>query len=336
MVILYLSKGIFLKNFYRILGITLTVVGLMQMKLNAQTIAEGEVLFQKGKYKEAKSIFEEILKKDDKNAEAHNDLGMVYLNRRNPEYDVDKAVDETEKAVNLAPNNANIQYGYGAALGIKVQNAGIIKQAMLAPKVKKAFLRAVELNPKHIQARVALAQYYMMAPSIMGGDEEEAWRQLEEVIKLDEVQGRTVKAGFLLRAKKNDEAEKEYKILVTSKPKEWKVWHRYGYFCMHLEHYDNAIEHFKKYIELRPDTADSYQSLAEALLKKGNVDLAMSNLNKSLSLDKDFVPAIISMGEAYQAKGQIKEAKENYQRALSIAQNDYYKSQAEKKLKEVE
>ena len=105
---------------------------------------------------------------------------------------------------------------------------------------------------------------------------------------------------------------------------------------MRLEHYDNAIEHFKKYIELRPDTADSYQSLAEALLKKGNVDLAMSNLNKSLSLDKDFVPAIISMGEAYQAKGQIKEAKENYQRALSIAQNDYYKSQAEKKLKEVE
>jgi Flp pilus assembly protein TadD len=159
MVILYLSKGIFLKNFYRILGITLTVVGLMQMKLNAQTIAEGEVLFQKGKYKEAKSIFEEILKKDDKNAEAHNDLGMVYLNRRNPEYDVDKAVDETEKAVNLAPNNANIQYGYGAALGIKVQNAGIIKQAMLAPKVKKAFLRAVELNPKHIQARVATILY---------------------------------------------------------------------------------------------------------------------------------------------------------------------------------
>jgi Tfp pilus assembly protein PilF len=42
------------------------------------------------------------------------------------------------------------------------------------------------------------------------------------------------------------------------------------------------------------------------------------------------------MGEAYQARGQIKEAKENYQRALSIAQNDYYKSQAEKKLKEVE
>jgi Tfp pilus assembly protein PilF len=325
-----------LKNLYRTLGIAFTVVGLMQMKSNAQTIAEGEALFYKGKFKEAKAVFEEILKKDDKNAEAHSDLGLVYLTRQNPEFDVDKAVDETEIAVNLKPNDAEIQYGYGAALGIKVQNAGIIKKAMLAPKVKKAFLRAVELDPKLIKARVGLAQYYMMAPSIMGGDEEEGWKQLDEVIKLDEFAGRTTKAGFLVRAKKNDEAEKEYKLLVTSKPKEWKVWHRYGYFCMRLQRYDDAVGHFRKYIALRPDTADSYQSLAEALLKKGETDQAMTNLNKSLSLDKEYVPAIISLGEVYQAKGQKKEAKEAYQRAVSLAQNDYYKSQAEKKLKEVE
>jgi Tfp pilus assembly protein PilF len=258
------------------------------------------------------------------------------LTRRNPEFDVDKAVDETEIAVSLKPDNAEIQYRYGAAIGLKTQSAGMIKKAMLAPKIKKAFLRAVELDPKHIQARLALAQYYMMAPSIMGGDEEEAWKQVDEVIRLDEFLGRTAKAEFLLRAKKNDEAEKEFKILAASKSKEWKVWHRYGYFCMRLERYDDAAGHFRKYISLRPDTADSYQSLAEALLKKGATDQAMANLNTALSLDKDYVPAIISLGEVYQAKGQKKEAKEAYQRALSIAQNDYYKNQAEKKLKEVE
>jgi predicted negative regulator of RcsB-dependent stress response len=42
------------------------------------------------------------------------------------------------------------------------------------------------------------------------------------------------------------------------------------------------------------------------------------------------------MGEAYQAMGQKKEAKENYQRALAVAQSEYYKNQAEKKLKELE
>jgi Tfp pilus assembly protein PilF len=319
----------------KLFGLSIAVV-LLYTLASAQTVDEGKALIQSGKYKEAQAVFEEMIKKNDNNAEAHSQLGFLFLIRRNPDFDIDKAVDETEKAVELEPNNADYQYNYGAAIGIKTQNAGIFKQAILAPKVKKAFARAVELNPKLIQARIGLAQYYLMAPSIMGGDEDEAWKQIDEVIKLDEVIGRTTKAGFLARSKKNEEAEKEYKILVASKSKEWRVWHRYGYFCMRLERYDDAINHFKKYIELRPDTADSYQSLAEALLKKGNVDLAMSNLNKSLSIDKEFVPAIISLGEAYQAKGQKSEARESYKRAISIAQNEYYKKQAEKKLKEVE
>jgi tetratricopeptide (TPR) repeat protein len=219
---------------------------------------------------------------------------------------------------------------------MKAQNAGIIKQAFLAPKIKNAFQRAVELNPNHIQARLGLAQYYMIAPSLMGGDETAGWKQIDEVVKLDQLQGRTARAGFLLRAKKNDEAENEYKILAVSLANDWRLWHRYGYFCMRMERYDDAIGHFKKYVELRPDTADSYHSLAEALFKKGSIDLAIVNLNKSLSLDKEYIPSIISLGEAYQAKGQKKEAKETYQRAIASAQNEYYKKQAETKLKEVE
>ena len=170
----------------------------------------------------------------------------------------------------------------------------------------------------------------------MGGDEEEGWKQLDEAAKIDEIPARSVKASFLARAKKNDEAEKEYKILVNAYPKDWRVWKNYGYFCLHVEHCDEAVQHLQQYVVLRPDTADSYQSLAEAQLKKGETDQAITNLNKSLSIDKDFVPALISMGEAYQAMGQKKEAKENYQRALAVAQSEYYKNQAEKKLKELE
>ncbi len=319
----------------RVLNLLLMIFGLILIG-NAQTISEAEVLARNGKFKEAQNIYEEIIKHDDKNAEAHSKLGMLFLNRRNPDYDIEKAVDETEKAIELNPNNAELQYNYGAALGIKTQNAGAFKQAFLAPKIKNAFKRAVELDPKYVLARIGLAQFYMMAPGIVGGDEDEAWKHIDEAIKYDELQGRTVKAYFLARKKKIDEAEKEYKALVVNKPQDWRVWHRYGYFCFRLERYDDAIEHFKKYIELRPDTADSYQSLAEAQLKKGEVDKAMANLNKSLSLDKDFVPAIISLGDAYQAKGQKKEAKETFQRAVLITQNEYYKKQAEKKLKEVE
>jgi tetratricopeptide (TPR) repeat protein len=325
-----------MKTPFKIFGLIVATVMLIQTNLSAQTIDEGVALVQQRKYAEAKTVFEQILDKNNNDAEAHYRLGWLFLNRGFKDRDVDEAVDQLEKAVDLNPNNADYQFRYGAALGEKAQSAGVIKQAFLAPKVKNAFKRAVELDPQNAQARIGLARYYLVAPSIMGGDEVEGWRQLEEAIKLDEIHGRTVKAQFLIRAKKNNEAENEYKILSNTYSKEWRIWKSYGYLCLSAERYDEAVKHLQKYVMLRPDTADSYQSLAEALLKKGDTDQAMTNLNKSLSIDKDFVPAIISMGEAYQAKGQKKEAKETYQHAISIAQNDYYKSQAEKKLKELE
>jgi Tfp pilus assembly protein PilF len=302
----------------------------------AQTVDEGTAFLQKGKFEEAKVVFENIIKNDKKDAKAHYGLGQLYLSRAYAGRDVEEAVDQLEAAADLDQNNADYQFLYGAALGEKTQRAGVFKQALLAPKVKKAFARAVELNPKHVQARIGLAQYLLRAPSIMGGDESEGWKQLDEAIKIDELQGRFVKASFLARAKRTDEAEKEYKILVAARPSEWRVWKSYGYFCLQNQRTDNAVKYFQKYIELRPDTADSYQSLAEAFLKKGETEQAMASLQKSLSLDKEFVPAIISLGEVYQAKGQKKEAKEAYQRAVTIAQNDYWKKQAETKLKEVE
>jgi tetratricopeptide (TPR) repeat protein len=283
-------------------------------ELSAQTINDGIALIDQAKFTEAKLLFEQILKDDDKNAEAHYQLGLILYNHNYKDRNVDEAVDHLEEAVDLNPKNADYQFLYGAAIGEKTQHAGIFKKAFLAPKIKEAFARAVELNPKLVLARYGLAQYYLMAPSIMGGDEEKGWKEIDEIIKLDEVMGRSLKATMLARAQKKN----------------------YGYFQLRNEKADEATKYFEKYVELRPDTADSYQSLAEALLKSSELDQAMINLKKSLSIDKNFVPAIISLGEVYQAKGQKKEAKETYQWAISIAQNDHYKRQAEKKLKEVE
>jgi len=321
----------------RIYGFVVTLLILhIQGELIAQTIDEGVALFQQNKFAEAKSVFEQILDKNDDNAEAHYQLGSVYLNRMNPKRDVDEAVDQLEKATELDPNNADYYFRYGAAVGEKTQHAGVIKQAFLAPKIKKAFLRAVELNPRLVPARIGLAQYYLMAPSIMGGDEDEGWKQLDEAIKLDEVQGRTVKARFLERAKKNDEAEKEYKALISLKPDDWWTWKNYGYFHLRNEHPDNAVKCFQKYVELRPDTADSFDSLGEGFLKKGDADQAITMFHKALVLDKNFIPSMQNMGEAYQMKGQKKEAKEMYQAVLTNNPPDFYREAAEKKLKEIE
>jgi Tfp pilus assembly protein PilF len=325
-----------MQKLMRISGLIVATVMLMQTNLSAQTIDEGVALVQQKKYAEAKTVFEQVLDKNKNDAEAHYRLGLVFLNRGFKDRDVDEAVDQLEKAVDLNPNNADYQFRYGTALGEKTQNAGMIKQAFLAPKVKNAFKRAVELNPKLVPARIGLAQYYLMAPSIMGGDEDQGWRELDEIVKQDELQGRLMKARFYERYKKPAEAEKEWKTLTSSKSKDWRVWKEYGYFHIRTKRPAEAVICFQKYVELRPDTADSYESLAEALLENGKPDQAIVHLRKSLEIDKNFTAAIYYLGEAYQAKGQKKEAKEMYQFVLDGKSNDSFCKMAEKKLKEVE
>lgn len=135
---------------------------------------------QKRNYADAKVVFENIIKNDKKNARAYYYLASIHLTRgfQNEE----KAVDLAEQALKLDPSNAEHHYILGAAHGMKAREAGVIKQAFLAGKIKNAFSKAVELNPKHLQARIGLAQFYMMAPGVMGGDKDKASEHVEAII----------------------------------------------------------------------------------------------------------------------------------------------------------
>jgi tetratricopeptide (TPR) repeat protein len=189
--------------------------------LGAQTVEGGIALYNRGRREEAKKVFE-----------AHYRLGRILLTRsfRNE----DEPIEHMERAVDIDPANADYEYGLGAAYGLKAQDAGVLKQVFLAPKVKKAFERAVALNPRHIEARAGLAQYYFRAPGIMGGDVDEAWKQADTMITLDEVRGRAFKASLYESEKKSREAEEEYKTLLAHQPKKWQAWQATGYYYQRM------------------------------------------------------------------------------------------------------
>ncbi len=301
--------------------------------LFAQSVDEGKMEFQRGHISRAKEIFETVLKSEDNNAEAHYQLGLIELRR---EYrNEDEAVDNMEKAVELVPLNADYQYGYGAAVGMKAQNSGVLKQAFLAPKVKRAFLRAVELNPKHVHARIGLAQYYVKAPSIMGGDEEKGWQELDTAIALDEYQGRVAKAGLLMSEKKFDNAEQELKMLTSRFPRDWRSWNSLSNFYIRQNRGDGGIAAANQFVALRPDTAESFKSLGQAQLQKGDYDAALGSLKKALALDKDYLTAVYLLGKTYQAKGMKNEARESYLRTLELNPWKSLRKEVEKNLKDL-
>lgn len=302
--------------------------------LSGQSVDEGIALLAQRKFADAKVIFESLLSKDKKNAEAHYRLGQVLIT--NQFLDADAAVDHMEEAVDLNPKSAEYQYGLGAALGIKARDAGVIKQAFLAPRVKGAFEKAVQLNPKLVEAHVGLVEYYRRAPGIMGGDMAKAWSEAEIVVGLDEFRGRSLKANLFLAEKKSAEAAQELRLLTANKPKEWRAWRTAGIFYWRNQMADEAVASFEKYTVLRPDTADSFVFLGRACLLKNDPDKAIALSAKALSLDRNFAPAFDVLAQAHEMKGQKKEARQAYEMLLTADLSPDQKKNIEKKIKELQ
>ncbi len=84
------------------------------------------------------------------------------------------AVALLEKATAAAPNQADLFAALGTALSQRMGEVTFLQQATLSGKLRRAFARTVELDPKHLGGLIGLARYYAAAPEIAGGSLEQA------------------------------------------------------------------------------------------------------------------------------------------------------------------
>jgi tetratricopeptide (TPR) repeat protein len=130
--------------------------------------------------------------------------------------DVDKrkaerkeALERFERAAELQPNDADGQFWLGSASFDRVDDVGTFSQVPLASQGRKAFEKAIALDPNHVAARIGLSQFYLGAPGIAGGSVAKARAQGEALLALPgkrgEFQGRMVLGG--IAAHESDWAE---------------------------------------------------------------------------------------------------------------------------------
>lgn len=87
---------------------------------------------------------------------------------------IEEAVQTAENCVKLHPQNGHCQLALGKALGSKAMIRGIMASLGSAGTIRDGFKKAVELDPKDLDARMALLEYYMKAPFIVGGGMDKA------------------------------------------------------------------------------------------------------------------------------------------------------------------
>ncbi|HKC11059.1 MAG TPA: tetratricopeptide repeat protein, partial [Vicinamibacteria bacterium] len=143
-------------------------------------------LYSQRKPLEAQKAFETLAATEPRNADIQFYLGRLALQRD----DHEKAVAYLEKAVALSSNDARYHHRLGDAYGLSAQKAGIFSKMGLASKCKAEYEKAVELDPRNIEARLSLMSFYQQAPGFAGGSVEKALEQAREVKKLDVNRGR--------------------------------------------------------------------------------------------------------------------------------------------------
>ncbi|MGO9402310.1 MAG: tetratricopeptide repeat protein [Terriglobales bacterium] len=123
--------------------------------------------------------------------------------------DWERAESSCRKAVSLDPDNSRFHLWLGRVYGEKAERANPIAEAVLAGKVREEFERAVQLNPKDMDARLDLTEFYIEAPAILGGGEPKAREQAHFIATVDPARERWVYARIAEQKKDAATAERD-------------------------------------------------------------------------------------------------------------------------------
>lgn len=298
---------------------------LLPAALFGQSVQKAKALYESGKPAEAEKLLKAVKDESKEFAEAQYYLGRIAYDKK--EYD--DASDYFEEATEANDKNSGYFEWLGNTYGMIAKDANVVRQGFLAPKMKAAWEKAVTLDPKNIDARLSLIEFYLQAPGFMGGSVDKAVETARQIIKLDAARGHQALANVYDRDKKTAEAEKEYIAMVAADAKYQPIL--INFYLIKAE-YDKAFKLVDAELQKNPDDMlMMYQYAKLCALSGKNLDRGEQYLKKYFAYtpkqnEPSHAGAYMRLGMIYEKRGNKAAAKKNYQTALQL----------DKKLKEAE
>lgn len=187
----------------------------------------------------------QILAVDPSNGQAHLLLCRAYYAQSM----ASAAASECTAALRTLANDSSAQDWAGRAYGMQANGAGPIAGLRLAFKVRNAFEAAVRLNPLNGDAVNDLSEYYIDAPSIVGGGFEKAALLADRSQSQLPQNAHRTRAMAAEKQKDYGTAEREFRaaISVANQP---NAWADLGAFYSRRTQPDKAVEALRHAIAL--------------------------------------------------------------------------------------
>jgi tetratricopeptide (TPR) repeat protein len=138
--------------------------------------------------------------------------------------DWNRAESSCKKAAALDPNNSGFHLWLGRVYGEKAEHINLVSAVTLAAKVRGEFERAVQLDPQDVDARLALAQFYIEAPMLLGGGEDKAREQAQAVAAINPGREHWIYARIAEQRKDYASAEREYHQYIDLSHGDAEAW----------------------------------------------------------------------------------------------------------------
>ncbi len=263
------------------------------------------------------------LERTPSDAASHNYLCRAYLSLR----DWDQAISECERAVSLEPRNSNYHLWLARAYGEKADRSRAFAAMSLARKLRKQFEMAVELNPRNVDARVDLAEFYTNAPGILGGGDDKVRAQARALAAIAPAQAHYVLGRLAEKQKDASTAEKEYQAAVAASGGNAHDWLNLALFYKHQNRLNEMEQDLQRAVNSPTANNEVMVESAEVMLRAGrNPRTAAQFVRRYLASEapsekSPLFQAHYVLGTALERQGDTRGAAREYRAALAMASN---------------
>jgi Flp pilus assembly protein TadD len=257
-----------------------------------------------------------------------------------------EAINANQKAIQLAPNDAEIHNNLGNAL----------KEVDRLEEAEVSLRQAIELKSNYAEAhnnlgitlkeldRLDEAEVHFTQAITIKFDYAEAHNNvgitLKELGRLDEAevslrQALAIRADFfyahnnlggvLKELGRLDEAEVKFRQAIALKSDFVETHYNLGCILQELGRLAEAEVSFRQAIVLKPDDAEIHNNLGVTLQELGRLDEAEVNLRQAIVLKSNAAETHCNLGCILEDQGRLNEAEVSYRQALEL-DSDYEKA----------
>jgi tetratricopeptide (TPR) repeat protein len=304
------------------IGFVLSLLFLFSVRVLLADATQANALLQQGHVDEAAATLHEVLAAQPGDAQAHQLLCRIYYAQDM----ADDAIHECELAISNAPSSSDNQMWLGRAYGFKASHANPISALNLAIKVRVAFEHAVQLDPENVQAMNDLGEFYVAAPSLIGGGLDKAKTLADRMQPHFPAQAHRLLALIAEKKKEDTVAEAEFSNAVAA-GKTPEAYIDLGQFYQRHNQPDKMLDALQSGVAADhrkgPALVDAASILADA---HRSPELAETLLRTYLSSSAktDDAPAFkvhVQLGHLLALNGDPAGAHREYATALTLASN---------------